>query len=578
MRVPLSTVGLRTTQARQTVQADAGAFGADVAQGIGHVGQAASQINARISARNAKIQQEKDAADALEAYTRASDTLRDRLRGDGGFLNLEGREAAEGYDQTQLDVDEIGTRHADGLSDNARIAYERLWRGRRESALNSAATHSGNQRKAYLKSSSASVAEQSQLDAIESYTNPQSVAEHLERGELAIRAGNAGQPADAVALEVQKYRSSSALSAITAAVDSGDFGAARALQESFGDQLAGQDGSTAAELIERAGLVERRQEATDQIHGQFGANEAAAREYIRENYSGELEDEILRDYEGRVKENRISETAQKEQVLEQALAAVDAGTPVDSLPISQYRALTEEDRKYLRRRQSGAPAVTDWEAYAEYAELSAGELRELDLSVARRRLNDQDFRALAKRKQTALGGGNNDGDIESSRTLSQAIDQYLVDSGITDKKKRKGRQGQIHSTYDQRYQAYQQEHGREPDDAWRDEQLKLLIAETVISRPGDIWGRDTQTVRAGVPATLIDLGIPQEHSSAVLSAFGGQAELRGEEIKAYYDTAIERYRTEVGVEDPTPEQIEAAIVRMRWEREQANANEQQPAP
>ena len=580
MRVPLSTQGLRTTDARSTVQADASSFGADIARGVGDAAQATQQINARINARRQKLQEERDAADALQAYTRASDALRDRLRGDGGYLHSEGRDAADGYDGASQDVDEIGRVHRDGLSDGASAAYERLWRQRRESALNSAATHAGKQRKAYLKSAAASVAEQSQLDAVESFSNPQVVAEHLERGELAIRAGNAGQPADAVNLEIEKYRSSAALTAITAAVDSGDFESARALQEAFADQFSGDDGASVDGLIERANLVERRQEATDEIYGQFGNDVQAGRAYIRENFSGELEDEVLKDFEGRVKEARVSDADQKEQTLNQAIAAVEGGTPVDDLPISLYRALTDEDRKYLRRRQSGVAAVTDQKAlenfYTRFSDPDYGPqgAREYLLENVSR-FADSDFRSLLSKASPSASPRER----ESLLTLNQSVDNFIALTGVTNTKDAAKIKAEVIHQVNQRAQDYEDEHGRAPDDRWRDEQVEILMTEVTLDGKShriyetDRVNVDTYRVGGVDYSNKLEIdGIESVDLPAVLRAASEFGEQRPEDLERVYSLTLRALNGEG--KDISPDRIEHGV-RMLLDNPELLAQEQE---
>ncbi|MEM6898463.1 MAG: hypothetical protein AAF583_01650 [Pseudomonadota bacterium] len=560
MRVPLSNQQIETTRARQTVRADAGAFGGNAVRGAQIAGQGVVRLSGAIAAREKRIAEENDAAAAMDAYALASDNLRELTRGDGGYLTLSGRDAADGYDEAAREVQRIPDAHREALSDNAKQAFDRLWAGRLDSALNSMSNHAARERKRFFAASAQAVTQQSTLDAIEAWSNPQSVETHLKRGEVAIRAANAGQPADATELAVSAFRSDATLSAISAAIDSQDFEAAEDLREAFEEQLIGDQRSTADELLREGDLVRRRQVATDEIFAEFGTDARAARAHIRENYEGQLEDAILRDYNLRADEQRISQAKQKEAVLQQAVTAIEGGTRVDDLPLTQFLALSEGERKWLQRREQGLPSVTDWDAYIAYDELSPEQLRHVDLNEARTQLADTEFNALSGRVRDAREGNTV---TAPGLGLASRVNLAAEAAGI----KRPEDRLSLSNSINEGLQDFTEREGRKPTRVEEDEIVERLTTEVVISRPGDWWGRARQRDRVFEVEEFADSTIPAEHAQGVLAAFPDQDEIDLEDMEAFYSAAVGAY-AERGVPNPTADEIRDGITFLR---EQARA-------
>ena len=269
-----SRVTSGVSQARQNIRVSADAFGAAEARALGDAAQGISAVAEYAERRQA----EDDETSAREAYVAASDALRDRMRGEKGFLTTQGRNAEEQYEQFIRDVDSIPTKLAANLSPQAREQFDAMWQSRSEGALNSGATHVFNERASYQEQVRSAELQERANAAIESSGNAGAVYAEVGEGtrlvrEQALASGADPEVADAAAAE---WRSNQLLVSISAALDTGDVPAAEAIYSwNDGEFLVGADRAQARGLIDTANRQAREQALAQDVFSRFGTDERA---------------------------------------------------------------------------------------------------------------------------------------------------------------------------------------------------------------------------------------------------------------------------------------------------------------
>jgi len=439
-----SEVAPRVSQRKQSIQATPDAFGA----AEGRAMQGVSSGLGLIAQRAEEVQNERDETAAREAFVSASGRLREAMRGENGYLTRQGEDAFEGYNDFSSEVDNIGGEHGQPLSQNARRIYDQLWASRREGALNSGATHATNQRNAHRQMVLEAQVDQHRNGAIEdagmmsrAFTADGDVTtifdQELEAGADAIRAGLASQgvtDATVVSNAVDSWRSETIRISIAATLDNGDTEGAERIFNSREQLLIGADRETARALIQQEGMREEMQAATSDIFAQFGTDTAAARRYIRANYSGEEEDNLLSRYNGRVSESRADREAVRQTSEREALEILDNGGGWDDLSSSQRASLDESLRVRLMQ---GRPLATSPQRYLDVVSMQPEELARVDLVDVWSWASESDYRrieGMVRSAQTAEREGREVSRSDRVRVQSQsaAVARIATLNGVTD--------------------------------------------------------------------------------------------------------------------------------------------------
>ncbi|MBN9306837.1 MULTISPECIES: hypothetical protein [unclassified Devosia] len=190
-----------------TTQASPAAFGADVARGIGSVGQ--GLLDASQAAGHVRTLE--DNAAAQDAEVEYSNWLRERTYGDGGFLTLSGAAAVDGQKQFQRDLDTQQLAISSKLAGRpgAQNAFKLATESRKLSILQDAAVHVASERKAWIVNAASARAISFAEDAADAWQNPTKVQESIAAGlkQLDQQAALQGWGADLLKQKAATYRS-----------------------------------------------------------------------------------------------------------------------------------------------------------------------------------------------------------------------------------------------------------------------------------------------------------------------------------------------------------------------------------
>lgn len=242
---------------------------------------------------------------------------------------------------------------------------------------------------------------------------------------------------------------------------------------------------------------------------------------------------------------------------------------VASIPSDDLTTLTQPQINALESieasRAKGETVETDRAVYAGFYELIAAG----DYTKARQwvydnadRVSDKDFNTLLSKAAKKDAGGTS-GSIESARTLTQSVSQALRDAGVEVSDKNTG---ELLYAYDERFKLYQQETGKEPDDAWRDQTINDLATKIKIRRPGIF--NDPNKARFKYD----EIGsIPAQYTQSVLAAFPEVTEINQSDAVTYYNEAMAVFQRQ-GIDNPSEQGMTDMLT---WLRQQAEAEASQ---
>ena len=557
MRVPqyVSQVSARSSTASQRISTPASAFGAQEAQGLAAVGQGLD----RMRQRAVQIQEEDDAAAALEAYNGAASRLREFTHGEGGFLTRQGREAYEGLQDGVSEIERIRNEASARLNPRQRQAFDNLWRSRSESTLNSMSTHAANQRRAYIEGQAQATVARVIAEAAdpEAWSNPATIREQQGVAARAITASMSGQSDEAVNLAIAQMESQSWMSAIQAAQAAGQYRVAESIFEAHQDQIVGADATRARAMIEEGGFRERGQRGADAVWDRFGEDRAAAMRHIRDNYSGRDRDEVQRRYLETANIMEQARTEQGEATFNDALGVILDGGNLDDIPPELQAALSSAQVATLDRLVSGSPLQTDWSAYDRYIAMPPENLRGVNLAQARTELADAEYRRIEGLVIGARGRQADTQELSYIRTERDIVNSGLRLAGIGSED-HQGRR-EFEDSIQRARESFFRAEGREPNEAELQSIVDAKTAEVVVGRT---WfgGRDMGRIPTSYSETRGDYRI------AVNEAFRGVS-ATDEDRNLYYQRAIAEYAA-LGV-TPTPAQVARAIQFLMRQEERA---------
>jgi LAS superfamily LD-carboxypeptidase LdcB len=176
--------------------ASADAFGGGqglqvVAQGLDHVGRAMQAVRDKEDEARAKA-----SIDALSA------TYRDmQYHPDRGFMNKQGRNAVDGWNDYQTQIDKARQERGKGLTGQAAQMYDDASKSMANNVMQSGIQHTGSQRKAWFKDASNSRMDTLQQDAIAGFNDPKVVERNIANGILELQGRAADEGWDAATLK-----------------------------------------------------------------------------------------------------------------------------------------------------------------------------------------------------------------------------------------------------------------------------------------------------------------------------------------------------------------------------------------
>ena len=209
------------------VRATPGAFGADIGQGMQQIGQGLGQA-ADAFARLRDFDDSLAAKDALTAFEREKMELD---YGPNGYLTTQGRDAVDGRDRYNADLEALKKKYGSTLKGGAAQRFDAAATEAVTSGMRSGIVHSAQGRKDWAAASSTARLATFQDQALTAFRDPKAVDKSIAAGfmEIDAQADLMGWDADVVAVKRQEY-ATGVYSQVALAMAGETGGATRALE------------------------------------------------------------------------------------------------------------------------------------------------------------------------------------------------------------------------------------------------------------------------------------------------------------------------------------------------------------
>lgn len=297
-------------------------------------------------------------------------------------------------------------------------------------------------------------------DAALNYNDDDTVVKSLAvvEGEVLMLAERNGMGKETTDNKLRLGRTQVVTGAVEAAVRQEDPARAEKLLSTYEGMIDGVQAAKLRKSVEDGSVTKAAQILRDQALAKFPNDPVAGREWIKSVAEGKTEDEalsrfnnelnaarqvkndaqsdaanaraittfnqgqtdraarLIRDAEADAtaaanREWTLAERARTERVRAAETTAeqwIESKKPYTELPFEVRELLPEAAKKAFQAREvqlaSGEPNQSDWTAYAQYNEMNADQLRNLNMAEVRTKLADDEFNIIRNRYTAALQG------------------------------------------------------------------------------------------------------------------------------------------------------------------------------
>jgi soluble lytic murein transglycosylase len=205
----------------QQANAPAAAFGAAQAQALQGAGDAMGQTGNVLFKRGMEMKEEEDAAATMNAYSKASESMRAKLYDpEAGLYSKRGAASFNAIDEAQGAFKTTYEETISSLTSPAqRTAFDKLWTRRRDSEMESVSRHVLGERQKYIDESAGALVQTAVDDAVANRNTPEAVATSLGIARTAVLANAKGQSPDVIELKLKTAESAVHKGIIAALVD-----------------------------------------------------------------------------------------------------------------------------------------------------------------------------------------------------------------------------------------------------------------------------------------------------------------------------------------------------------------------
>ena len=341
----------------------------------GAIASALSQSGAQLEAHAKRMQEERDAIKGLNLVVKAQQRITDMLYGEEGLLLRQGLEA-DGSSKEFLErypqiIDEFV---AEAENDNQRnIVAQSMLRQLAAYQGQLAKHEAAEMQKAKNQELQATLASLSET-AIASLGDPETMAvitEEIERVAVAL-AGSYGE--EVVVSLVNETMDKIHSGVISNLLANDAIEAAKDYYEQNKEEMSTTSRTKVEGFITNKEQVIFVQEKGYEIFQQFGLyNEAGALEYIRENFTGEIQNKLMTYVQGVYVDERRFEAERYDNYLNSILGRITAaGSLTDALKIIEESSLKATDKLSLTRQVQSSYERSDigmWESVKAFEEI-----------------------------------------------------------------------------------------------------------------------------------------------------------------------------------------------------------------
>lgn len=395
-------------------------FGAAEGRALRNVGQQVSKVGERLGEVTTQLQIEENERQVKKADVALSEGYRLLLDGDGtpenpGYRSLKGEQALEALPTLNKQLTDLRAATEQALpGEKARSMFNTASKIREQQAFGLAAAHSVAQQEVANEAVDIARIQSAVSSAATSYNDPIALATHVAVAESAAKSAAARKSQDPVVLEqaARAARTDAYKAAVISAMRGDDTAEAARLFALHKDKM---DGTVAADLARTLSVGAQREQAQAAVDGimAMGLSEQQALEAVRQNFSGQLEDEINTRVAVQYAAQRRAREEQEKALESEVFGAVNGqGVPLDQWGKGNpeaYALLAQNPTLYDRARRAddarilgqSYARVTDSEVYSRLRGMSDEEMAATDLVPLKQSLTRSDYEELEGRKDAA---------------------------------------------------------------------------------------------------------------------------------------------------------------------------------
>ena len=400
------------------------AFGAAEGRALQNVGKQVAQVGDRLGQITTELQIQENEFQVKKAAVALSEGYRIALTGDGtpenpGYSSLKGEEAMKALPVLNARLAEIRKNATENIQGTrAKEMFSEYSAPKEQEAFGVAAAHSLQQGEVAKQAIDAARVDSAVSSAATSYADPIALATHVSVAESAARSAIARKSQDpevldraAVVARTEAYKA-----AIVGAMKDGKLSEAQRLFDLHHTKMDGVVANEVAGVLNAGTDREKIQNAVDGIMA-MGLGEEQAMQAVRENFSGQQEDEMITRIATRYAAQRRAESEQDKALASWVFGGINAPGE-EAVPLVElarqnpeaYRRLTQKPEMYkaavaadnARELGESYARVTDSAVYSELRSMSTDELAAVDLVPYKTMLKEKDYKEMENKKDAAI--------------------------------------------------------------------------------------------------------------------------------------------------------------------------------
>jgi hypothetical protein len=315
-------------------------------------GQALSQMGKIISAKAEEMQDQEDAARALEAVNALSAWEREFFNDpEKGLFSKKNGDAVGIYDMAteayQKKRDELMSKLG---NDRQRMAFDRTSSSSMNARLQAVASHEQAERKNWMVATAKQTVESKLADIQANWSDPNAVAVAVDDARKAIMAMSPGMGQDYVDTVMKEFISQAHTSRIDSALKADQPDRAREIFRNHEKELSGTVREKVRKAISDAEMSRFVQEESDNLFSKFGLDgESKAAKWVRDHYEGDKETRLMAQIQARYADERRFEAQREQQVFDSIYAGIEqAGSLAGALSLIDGADIKAKHRASLK--------------------------------------------------------------------------------------------------------------------------------------------------------------------------------------------------------------------------------------
>lgn len=403
-----------------------GAFGGDIARGIGQVGQAFEEIGKQ-QAEMQKRLATTEAEDALVKFEREKNKL--FFDPEAGYFNTQGRDAFDAAGTANTSLQKLQQQYADNLTnDAARQLFSKAAAAHVTRGTQDIMQHASKGMKAWEVATIEAQVENTVENAALYWNDPERLGVQRALGRQAVvdAAGMQGIDGEALNERLQTYESSFTRTAIEAATQK-SVAQGKKLLDQFGNRLEGPDKLKMDKLIQDKLKVENTKYIASQavvraggIVDRYDSRSDIIAE-VNKISDPELRDKTMRESMYQFGLRKQAESEDRVSAFEAAENFIANGGSAEQFQMNEPDAWEKMSPKQRANINAGKGVTTDWNTFNELMLLPEKELAKIDPSEYVNQLAAGERSKLLTAVRSAQNKGSESDKVESQagRTRTQ---------------------------------------------------------------------------------------------------------------------------------------------------------------